>query len=320
MKNLRKSLIASAIFSISFSAQAELDLKYFDKVIEIHQKETQKIEKIVALNKFERYYLDEIAPGVLSVNSMENPLPNNISIVELEDSLALINAGGTYEIARNIFKTLEEKSTKKIKYVFIENGQKINALAASYWIEKGSEVYMHRGSLEKYQNYFKDKEYKKIKEVSSKIKTLNKFYSIKGSEEINLKHYGPNLYRDSLVIEFPERNLAFTGDLILTSKALKFTEETDTFDWVNTYNSFIEGKDWDMKLIPNQGEPASLDKTKRTTFEYLRTIQTTAESQIRKGFGLKEIYSNIDLSQFSDMADCEIITGKNIKIVFDENY
>ena len=68
---------------------------------------------------------------------------NNLSFVVTSDGVLVVNAGGSYLLARDLHSEIKKITDQPVRYVVLENGQGHAMLGMSYWQEQGATVISH---------------------------------------------------------------------------------------------------------------------------------------------------------------------------------
>lgn len=328
MKNKNTLLALISLISTQSIAQSDVDLKYFDKILVQYQAEVNNIEKLEADKKnkieekiFEKYQMKKVGKDIYSFYSENDPgvFPANVSLIKFKNELVLVNAGKNYEVARNLYKTIESNFGKAPYGVFIESSAPEYSQAASFWFDKGVNIYMHKTSISNYHKNFKQGPSKKLKDISKEIRWFRHFYDKKiDGELVKFRYYGKTLRPGSMIVELREREFIFAGETVITNEIPMFNDKTSTIDWVNAYRNMVRYKYTNYKVMPGVGNVSDLEKTEKTTFELLREMQVKSIKLRKGGKKASDAYNALDHERFSNIGNYYKNMKFNLTFVFKE--
>lgn len=316
-----KPFITASILLASSVASA--DTSYFDQQITTYNNEVSSIEKQVGyIGKLidlplpkkikDGFYIYE------GTGQDESPfnhgLTNNISFIELGDSVMLYNAGPTHRLAKTIHNQIKEITGKQVKWVFLENSDAHASQAASYWIDMGANVYTHYPELVAYNDSFTKQQVEFTREVGPEamvsrnvtkdIRWYKEHYTKNmGGHAVYFLHYGPSKNTGGAVVYIPSKDLIFAGDMVFKDILPKFKSDTDTLGWVNSLQRLFDEHDYPTLIVPGHGPVTTLEEAKRATYEYLREYQYQAATAIDYGKDFADFLHEKDDSRHNRLAE-----------------
>ncbi|BBP44381.1 MBL fold metallo-hydrolase [Thiosulfativibrio zosterae] len=262
----------------------------------------------------------EVAPGVYTlVGSLiwHNPsnygLNNNLTFMVFEDGVFVFNAGPNPAVAHAFHQQIKKITDKPVKWVAVENSQGHAYLGASYWVDKGvKHLYSHSVANRDFHNAFEhikkswgDRVGHEItqtaRDVSGQFTTFDEPLRIKvgENEEVQIMNFGPGHTPGSTVVYVPSRNIVLPGDLAYNERMLALFSYTDTFQWTQTFENFVNAMPKDVIVIPGHGHPTTLAQVKIDTYDYLKFLQNAVQDLINKG-GTEADVKEIDQSAYKD--------------------
>lgn len=248
---------------------------------------------------------------------------NNLSFVVTSDGVLVVNAGGSYLLARDLHSEIKKITDQPVKYVVLENGQGHAMLGMSYWQEQGATVISHEDATHEIEeNAFAIVEQLKerTKEKADGTVVTKPDVTFKdekiiemGGVRFELLHLGPSHSAGDIVVWLPEKSLVIAGDMAFHQRMLPLFEDTDTASWIETWKKFEAlGAKY---VIPGHGEPTNMTEVTRYTKDYLVYLREKVGALIEEGGSMQDAY-NIDQSAYAHLPTSEILAKRNAGQVF----
>lgn len=262
----------------------------------------------------------KVADGVYTVigsliwhNPSNYGLNNNLTFIEFADGVFVFNAGPNPAVARAFHQIIKEHTDKPVKWVAVENSQGHAYLGASYWVDKGvKNLYSHSVANRDFDNAFqfiKDSWGGRVgheitdsaRNVSDKFTTFDDKLVIEvgGGETVEVLNFGPGHTPGSTVVYLPQRNIVLPGDLAYNKRMLALFSYTNTFDWVNSFEAFMQAMPEDVLVIPGHGGPTTMQQVKKDTYDYLKDMHQQIQAHIDAG-GTEAELDKIDQTAYKD--------------------
>ena len=264
------------------------------------------------------------ATGATAPPSYENSgHNNNLSFVISDDGVLVVNAGGSYLLAKALHEEIKNISNQPVKYVVLENGQGHAMLGSGYWQEQGAVVIAHEDAAREIEeNAFQILELMQLrnrdKAMWTKVVLPDETFTDKkvielGQERIELLNLGPAHSPGDIATWLPDRKLVISGDMAFHERLLPVFEETDTAAWIESWENFAAlGAEY---VIPGHGGPTNMDEVTRYTHDYLVYLRGKVGEVIDEGGDLEEAYA-IDQSAYADLDTFDELAQRNAGRVF----
>jgi glyoxylase-like metal-dependent hydrolase (beta-lactamase superfamily II) len=136
-----------------------------------------------------------------------------------------------------------------------------------------------------------------------------------GGVRFRLHHAGQAHTPGDIYVLLPDEETIFTGDIVYHDRLLGVGPQSNSKNWLEVFGE-IE-KLGPGKVVPGHGRAGSLEKSRRETGNYLRTLRTRVAEFLDQGGTLEEI-SRVDQSEFRFLAVFDQIAGRNAQQVFQE--
>ena len=88
-----------------------------------------------------------------------------------------------------------------------------------------------------------------------------------GDEQIEARYLGPAHGPGDIVLRLLHQELVITGDLAFHERLLPVFEDTDTADWLETWNN-LESLGAKI-VIPEHGGPTDISEVRKYTLDFL---------------------------------------------------
>jgi glyoxylase-like metal-dependent hydrolase (beta-lactamase superfamily II) len=238
-------------------------------------------------------------------------LNNNLSFIEFEDGVFVFNAGANAALAQAFHEIIKKHTNKPVKWVAVENHQGHAHLGASYWYDMGvRNFYSQARAHQDFSGSWDDIKARWSKAVGHELTApayniSDKFTTFEdkmevdvgGGEKVVLFYNGPGHTPGATIAYVPSRNVIFPGDLAYNSRMLALFSYTDTFEWVKTFERFMETTPEGTIIVPGHGGVTDMATVKRDTYDYLKWLQAEVQKVVDNG-GTEMDAENIDQSQF----------------------
>lgn len=238
-------------------------------------------------------------------------LNNNLTFIELEDGVFVFNAGPNTAVASAFHGVIKEHTNKPVKWVAVENSQGHAYLGASYWVDQGvKNLYSHSVANRDYNNAYKfikaswarrtgHELVDPSRNVSDKFTTFEDklVIDVGGGETVEILNFGPGHTPGSTIVYLPKRNIVLPGDLAYNHRMLALFSYTNTFQWAESFEAFMDAMPKDVIVIPGHGGPTDMATVKRDTYDYLKYMHAEVKKVIDAG-GTEIEVEQIDQSAY----------------------
>ncbi|MCX7560398.1 MBL fold metallo-hydrolase [Sulfitobacter sp. F26204] len=275
----------------------------------------------------------EVIPNVFSAIGATAPPTyenaghnNNLSFIITGDGVVVVNAGGSYLLAKALHHEIKAVTDQPVKLVFNENGQGHAMLGNTYWAEQGVEIVAHTEAAIEFEEYGAQslsaaqrslKERADKTEVTLPTQTFDDTYKVElGDMSIEARYLGPAHSPGDIVVWLPQKSLVISGDMAFHERMLPIFEHTMTADWIETWDTAFEplGATY---VIPGHGHPTNMDQVRRYTRDYLIYLREKIGAHLDEGGDLAEAYY-VDQSPYAHLDTYEELATKNAGRVYEQ--
>lgn len=273
---------------------------------------------------------EKVADGVWSAIGATQPSTyenaghnNNLSIVVTGDGVVLVNAGGSWLLARAMHEEIKKITNQPVKFVILENGQGHAALGMTYWQDQGAKIIAHEDAAHEFaergpdilaaaQRSLKDKSFL-TKLGTPDITFADKHVIELGSERIEVLNMGPAHSPGDVVTWLPKRRIAISGDMAFHQRMLPVFDETQTGKWIESFKAFVALQP--EIVIPGHGDPTTIAEVTTYTQGYLEHMRGEIAKLIDAGGTLIDAYK-IDQSAYEHLDTYEFLARQNAGRIF----
>lgn len=248
---------------------------------------------------------------------------NNLSFVIGDDAVMVFNGGGSFLLAHALHDEIKKITDKPVKYLVYENGQGHASLGGSYWKQLGVQIISHEdaaheikerknGILASAQARLKDKFFG-TDMIEPDVTFSDKKVIDLGGIKVTLLTLGPAHSPGDIMAWLPSLKLAITGDLAFHQRLLPVFEDTQTGEWVKTWDKFeaLQAK----IVIPGHGSPTNMAEVTKYTKDYLVFMRAKIGKIIEDGGELGDAYK-IDQSAYEHLDTYEFLALRNAARIF----
>lgn len=251
---------------------------------------------------------------------------NNLSFIIGDESILVVNGGSSYLLAKALHDEIKKVSSLPVKYVVDENGQSHAILGNGYWKEQGAKIIAHRDALEEISaqgleglenlqtilgEQAEGTELVAVDETFSDQLTLDL-----GGLKVELIHFGPAHSVGDISVFVPESNVLIAGDIAFQQRLLPIFPDTDTAEWLDTWNNSFAPFAEDKIIIPGHGDVTDFDTIDQWTRGYLAYIRAKVAELLENDGSLEDAYL-IDQSPYAHLETFDQLAAKNAGRVFE---
>lgn len=250
---------------------------------------------------------------------------NNLSFIVTGEGVVVVNAGGSYLLAKALHDEIKSITDQPILFVVNENGQGHAMLGNSYWKEQGVKIIAHQdaaaefeergaASLASMQTYNKEKALGTVTQMPTETFETEMEYEF-GEFKIKLLWLGPAHSAGDIVVWLPAQELVISGDMAFHERLLPVFEDTNTAEWLKSWEAFEAL--CAIYVIPGHGHPTNMAQVRRYTKDYLLFLRSAVQDVLDSGDGLEEAYL-IDQSRYAHLDTFEELSARNAGRVFEQ--
>jgi len=255
-------------------------------------------------------------------------LGNNATfgVVLTRNGVVLIDPGGTRKGAEQIHNLLKTITDKPVVMVINTGGQDQRWLGNGYFKSLGAKIVASNAAVKDQRARFNEQ----ITGLENFIgkdgiagttdvyadTTFDSALSLEvGGQAFELRHAGPAHTPGDIYVWLPDKKIVFTGDIVYTERILVVGPMSNSRSWLETFRD-IERLN-PGHVIPGHGKPATIEKARADTFDYLMTLREKIKSFTKNG-GSPAHVNTVDQSRFSYLENFELAKGRNAERVSQE--
>jgi len=251
---------------------------------------------------------------------------SNVCYVDIGDTLVLLDAGATYNFAKELNEAIEAKTSKKIGYVVVTNYHDDRLLGTSYFKEKNVKI-IGSSNLPEIMKEHSSK-YGRVldnlqKDLIANTKVTNpdilvkEKYEIKGSKKsiYVLKLSEGSQSATDLIVHSPKDSFAFTGNMIFNGRFINYASDSNMDGWIEALTSL---KSMNLKYIMG-GHGNEFDAhSYKLTLEYLKMLKKQVKSAYEKDIDPADLSKNIHTDKFISVPHYDTLYLRNARNYFDQ--
>ncbi|MGG7644499.1 MBL fold metallo-hydrolase [Rhodovulum sp. YNF3179] len=251
---------------------------------------------------------------------------NNLSFLVTGDGVIVINGGAAYVLAEALHQEIRAITDQPVKLVINENGQGHAMLGNSYWAEQGVPILAHVDAAHEIEAYGGTilegmKRYNRDKAAGTSVVGPTETFEDRkviemGDMRVEVLHLGPAHSPGDIQVWLPDEKLVIAGDMAFHERMLPIFAETDTSDWIDTWENAFESLGA-VYVIPGHGHPTNMDQVRRYTRDYLVYIRGKIGEYLDAGGDLTDAYY-VDQSPYAHLDTFEELATKNAGRVYEE--
>jgi len=251
---------------------------------------------------------------------------SNVCYVNMGKFLVLLDAGATYNFAKELNQYIEKSTNKKIKYVIITSYHDDRLLGASYYKEKGVKIIAasnvpaliktHKSLYDRILKHFPKDLIKNTKVVYPDI-LVDKEYTIKGDKK-SLFVYKPSRATQSpsdMIVYSPKDSFIFAGNTVFNGRFVKYASDSSINGWLKALN-FIKDKKAKF-VIGGHGREYDAHSYKMT-FDYLMMLKKQVKTAYEKDIDPADLDKNVHTDRFKNIPHYKQLYMRNARNYFNQ--
>ena len=264
-------------------------------------------------NEIKSLKLEEIADGIyVHIGKHENFYEEenigdiaNIGFIIGDDSIAVIDTGGSHQIVEALRLAIKKISKKPIKYVINTHGHQDHIFGNTAFVSEGATIYGHY-NLKKFLKERGSQYVRQITEAGDKVKgtsiifphkiiaTTSSDETKKISDEITIdlgnrkllltSHPTSHTYADATVYDFKTKTF-FVGDLVQDERTP--TMDGLTKEWIKLLSK-IDKVDYKI-MVPGHGNIQTDNSALKKTQKYLQVLYDDVIDALKKDISAEKV-------------------------------
>lgn len=251
---------------------------------------------------------------------------NNLSFIITGEGVVVVNAGGSYLLAKALHEEIRQVTDQKVKLVICENGQGHAMLGNSYWAEQNIPILAHVDAVEAFEESAPQslsrlqRIVKERAEGTTIVQATETFEDEKivemGNFRIEVRNLGPAHSPGDTSVFLPKQSLVIAGDMAFHERLLPIFDDTVTGEWLETWDNEFEALKATY-VIPGHGHPTNMAQVRRYTKDYLVHLRGKIREHMDNGGTLEKAYY-VDQSPFRHLDTFKELATRNAGRVYVE--
>ena len=252
---------------------------------------------------------------------------SNVCYVNMGKSLAVLDAGPTYEFAKEFYTLMQkEYPNKKVKEVVLTNFHDDRVLGASFFKELGAKIIGYKtinDESKKYRDKFgrmpkivPPNVYKGTKIVNADT-LVDDGYKIKGSKK-TLTIIKPSKVSEEssdIAVYSKDDSFVFTGNMVFNKRMLNYREESSVDGWIKALEKI---KSLNAKYVfPGHGDDYSKDSYK-ITLDYLKILKKDVQKAYNNDIDSVDLVKQVHTQQFNYLKHFEKLNYNAIQFYYNQ--
>lgn len=251
---------------------------------------------------------------------------SNVCYVDMGKFLVLIDAGATYNFAKELNTFIEKATNKKIKYIVITNYHDDRLLGASYFKAKGVKIIAasnvpelikkHKAVYDRVLKNLPADLTKNTKVVDPDI-LVAKEYEIKGDQKslFVLKPSKATQSPADILVYSPKDSFIFAGNTIFNGRFINYAADSSMDGWIKALE-FIKNKK--AKYVMG-GHGREFDSNAyKLTLDYLKMLKIQVQAAHDKDIDPADLDKNIHTDIYKNIPHYEELHIRNARNYFDQ--
>jgi len=269
--------------------------------------------KPLKINPTTYCFIGDTAP----VNKENGGFVSNMCLVKSDTDIIAIDAGPTYEFARQLNEKAVQLFHHPITKVVLTNYHDDRVIGASYFQKHNIPIYAEKSITEVIaQN---DIRFQRIqREVGEKLyqnsfiptafTLIDTQFDLTKNIEIRKLSSAANSATDLIVYDKQTKTL-FAGNIVFNDRALGYFPDSDVNGWLKAIDTI---KTFNATAIVGGHGKQFDSKSYLTTERYLQAMKQQIPALYDQDVGLDKVVGKCDFSEFRNLSHFQELNGKNI--------
>lgn len=250
---------------------------------------------------------------------------SNICYINLGDKLVALDAGPTYNFAKEFYKIIHKKYPKKrVEYVVLTNFHDDRITGAPFFKEIGAKIVAHKTIIDDIKDY--NDKFERMAHILTKDElngtavvkpdiVIDNNYTIKGSKKsIELKKLSKvSEERSDIIVYSPKDSFIFAGNIVFNGRMLNYREASNVDGWIKALEQIAAIK---AKYILGGHGAEYGAKSYEPSLKYLKIFRDNVKAAHKKEVDADNI--NIDKNPYIDIPYYKVLNRNNINHYYDQ--
>ena len=244
----------------------------------------------------------------------------NMAFIVGEQFVAVIDTGYTTEMAHEMVSYIRKTTELPIRYAINTNSQPHRYMGNDVFRQLGAETIAHIDSAKRMEGmgsqfataieFILKKKASKVTLPQPPSRVIDSDITLDlGALEIKIRYMGAGHTPAQLIVEIPQDNLIYAGDLLYSERLLAILSDSNIRSWITAYDKLAGFGD--VLFIPGHGKPAKLEMFSHPTRSYLALVDKHMIQAVEEMMELQDAINTLDQKNYKDLTNFEQLSGRN---------
>jgi len=254
----------------------------------------------------------------------------NMAFVVGTKSIAVLDTGFYPAMAEEMVQRIREVSNLPIKYAINTNSQPDRYFGNSTFEKLGAKIIAHEKEVTRMNELSNN--FALFVENSMKFKDgrisipnlpntpINKNINLDlGSGVVlHITYYKAAHTPAPLIVNIKKDNVIYAGDILYSGRLLAIVPGGNIKEWIETYDHLRQYKT--TTFIPGHGKPGPLRNFEKSTYSYLKFLNTQMNKMVSNDIGMQEAIKKVKPLQheYAYLQDFSSLAGRNANRAYQE--
>jgi len=252
---------------------------------------------------------------------------SNMCYIDIGDSLVALDAGPTYNFAKEFYDIIKKKyPNKKVSHVILSNFHDDRVLGASFFQSIGVKIVGHKSINDEIKEF--PEKFNRIKMLTSKevyqntkIVTIDTLvdggYKIKGTKKTLeiLKPSDISEEKSDIAIYSKDDSFLFVGNIVFNGRMLNYRKASNVNGWIEALENLVK---LDAKYMIG-GHGNEYDKNSyKASLEYLKILQRDVKKAYEDEIDREDVKELVEKGMYKNIPYYNQLNNSNINNYYDQ--
>jgi glyoxylase-like metal-dependent hydrolase (beta-lactamase superfamily II) len=243
----------------------------------------------------------------------------NTGFVVTAAGVVVIDSGSSKLVAQKIQAAIRRITDQPIKYVINTGGQDHRWIGNSHFADQGIPVLAHERTAADIADRGGMLFESLAKQIGpdfagTRIQTPTRSFTGRqtltlADEVIELVFAGGGHTPGDIIVWLPKKRIAFSGDIVYVDRLLGVLQVSSVKHWLNSFDALAALQP--VLVVPGHGAPATLDKARKETRDYLARLHAHMKQAVDRGDDMQTAISTLDDRDFAYLQVYQELRGPN---------
>lgn len=243
----------------------------------------------------------------------------NTGFILTADGVVVIDSGSSRQVAQKIEAAIRHITDQPIKYVINTGGQDHRWLGNSHFTDRGIPVLAHERTV----TDIADRGGMLFEGLArqlgpafagTRIQQPTRSFAGKqtltlADEAIELIFAGGGHTPGDIIVWLPKKRIAFSGDIVYVDRLLGVLQMSSVKHWLRSFDALAALRP--VLIVPGHGAPATLDKARRETRDYLARLYAHMKQAVARGDDMQTAIDAFDDKDYAYLPVYRELRGQN---------